>query len=67
MRVPTLIGKTKPACIGCASVPYDLCGRLARREEKRSLKTKDAAEAKRSLLQALSALETGSLVDRNRR
>lgn len=38
-------------------VPDDLRGLVGKREEKRSLKTKDAAEAKRSLLQALSELE----------
>jgi hypothetical protein len=38
-------------------VPDDLRERVGKREEKRSLKTKDAAEAKLSLLQALSELE----------
>jgi len=35
-------------------VPDDLRERVGKREEKRSLKTKDAAEAKPSFLQALS-------------
>ena len=38
-------------------VPDDLRDRVGKREEKRSLKTKDAAEAKRLLLRALSELE----------
>jgi hypothetical protein len=38
-------------------VPDDLRHLVGKREEKRSLKTKDAAEAKRCLLQALSELE----------
>src|SRR4051794_25511214 len=38
-------------------VPADLVGVLGRAEEKRSLKTRDAAEAKRLHLQALAEIE----------
>jgi hypothetical protein len=38
-------------------VPLDLRARVGKREEKRSLKTRDPAEAKRRHLQALSDLE----------
>src|SRR5271166_1397403 len=39
-------------------VPDDLRTRVGKREEKRSLKTRDPAEAKRQLVQALAELET---------